>query len=80
MLPREKTLCRDISKNSKESCFCSYYIICFYILKIFFKKIENILCFFYQINIFLIFLNYFDALISKIIFKIIKKIIILIYL
>jgi len=46
----------------------------FYVLKIFLKKIEIFLFFyFFQINIFLVFLGYFDALISKIIFKKQKK-------
>ena len=41
-----------------------------YVLKIFLKKI-NFFLFFYllQINMFLVFLDYFDALILKIIFK-----------
>jgi len=45
----------------------------FYVLKIFLKKLEIFLCFsLLQINIFLMFLNHFDALMSKIIF--LKKI------
>jgi hypothetical protein len=41
--------------------------IYFYVLQIFFLKITFI--FLFQINIFMVFLYYFDALISKIIFK-----------
>jgi len=43
--------------------------ICFYILEVFLKKIKKILFFLLQINIFLVFLDHFDALILKIIFK-----------
>jgi len=44
--------------------------ICFYILKIFLKNLNFILFFsLLQINIFLIFLNHFDVLILKMIFK-----------
>jgi hypothetical protein len=45
---------------------CSIEYICFYILKIFFKKINFFICF---KLIFLMFLDHFDVLISKIIFK-----------
>jgi hypothetical protein len=48
-----------------------YYVVCFYILKIFLKKVKNFL---FKINFFM-FLNYFDVLISKIIF--LKKIILI---
>ena len=54
--------------------FENIYIFFFYVLKIFLKKINFFLFFyFFQINIFLVFLGYFDALISKIIFKKQKK-------
>jgi hypothetical protein len=44
--------------------------VCFCILKVFFKKIKFFLFFsLLQINIFLMFSNYFIVLISKIIFK-----------
>jgi hypothetical protein len=39
------------------------------IVFVFLKNILFIFYFFLQINIFLVFLDYFDALISKIIFK-----------
>jgi len=39
--------------------------ICFCIFKVFLKKIK----FFFQINIFLVFSNYFDELMLKIFFK-----------
>jgi len=41
-----------------------YYVVCFYILKIFLKNLK----FFYLKLIFFMFLNHFDVLISKIIF------------
>jgi uncharacterized RDD family membrane protein YckC len=47
----------------------SYNLICFCILKMFLKKIEIFLFFLLQINIFLIFSDHFDVLVSKIIFK-----------
>jgi hypothetical protein len=43
---------------------------CFCVLEMFLKRIKFFLIFsLFQINIFLVFLNYFDVLISKIIFK-----------
>ena len=45
-------------------CFCVFCV-----LEMFLKRIKNFLIFLLQINIFLVFLNYFDVLISKIIFK-----------
>ena len=42
--------------------------LCF--LNVFLKKIKkNLFFYFFKINIFLVFLDYFDALMSKIIFK-----------
>jgi hypothetical protein len=44
--------------------------ICFCVLKVFLKKKLNFKFFsLFQINIFFVFSDYFDALISKIIFK-----------
>jgi len=43
-----------------------FVIVCFYILKVFLKEIEFFLL---QIKIFLMFLDHFDKLISKIILK-----------
>jgi len=49
-------------------------LICFCVSKIFLKKFKFFLFFSsLQINIFLVFLDYFDPLISKLIFKKIKK-------
>jgi len=42
--------------------------VCFCILKIFLKKLKFLFFSLLQINIFLVFLYYFDMLISKIIF------------
>jgi len=42
--------------------------VCFCVLKVFFKKINFFLFFLFQINMFLVFSNYFYALVSKIIF------------
>jgi hypothetical protein len=54
---------------SKDICG-KFYPVCFYVLKVFLKKIKNFLFFsLLQINICLVFLDHFDALISKIIFK-----------
>jgi hypothetical protein len=56
------------------SCFLTKFCknsnpICFYVLKTLLKKIKKILFFsLLQINIFLVFSDHFDALISKIIF------------
>jgi hypothetical protein len=47
----------------------SYNLICFCVSKIFLKKIEIFLFFLLQINIFLVFSDYFDVLVSKIICK-----------
>jgi hypothetical protein len=43
--------------------------ICFCVLKIFLKKNLKFKFFLFKINIFFVFSDYFDALISKIIFK-----------
>jgi hypothetical protein len=44
--------------------------VCFCVLKMFLKKFKIFLFLsLFQINIFLVFLDHFDALISKIIFK-----------
>jgi hypothetical protein len=43
--------------------------VCFYILKIFLKKLIFILFFLLQINIFFDIFRYFEAMMSKIIFK-----------
>jgi hypothetical protein len=52
--------------------------VCFCVSKAFLKKIKKILFFYLiQINIFLVFLDHFDALMSKIILKKIKKIILI---
>jgi hypothetical protein len=48
---------------------CYLDSVCFCVLKVFLKKFKFYFIFFIQINIFLVFLDYFDALISKIIFK-----------
>jgi hypothetical protein len=42
---------------------------CFWVLKVFLKKINFYFIFLIKINFFLIFFNYFDILILKIIFK-----------
>jgi len=65
----------DLTKpsNKKLSISCIY----FYVLKIFLKKVKFFLFFSFRL-FFLIFLNYFNTLISKIILKN-KKNIILIY-
>jgi len=70
MARKKKNHSRDIKFQHRSIKLKTSNLVCFCVLKIFLKKIN----FFYffsllQINIFLVFLDHFDALISKIIFK-----------
>jgi hypothetical protein len=58
-----------VFSNNKASGNSVLGMDCFWVLKVFFKKINFYFIFLIKINFFLIFFNYFDILILKIIFK-----------